>query len=258
MSLSWLINASIGALLLPPLNLILVCALGLWMRRRWPRLGLSLSILALLILTVISTRFGASLFITPLERFNPALTSAKDSGAQAIVVLGVGRISAAPEYAALDIPSAAALQRIHYAAKLQRETSLPLLVSGGQPDGAAESEAAIMARVLRENFSVPVKWVEGASNNTAENAQFSYRMLNPVGVRRVLLVTDALHMQRAKLVFEHMGFEVIAAPTIFVSTARSTPADFLPSAHWLQKSSYAMHEWLGLAWYGLRYRNLAK
>ena len=258
MSLSWLINAAMGALLLPPLNLILLCALGLWLRRRWPRLGVGLSIAALLILTVISTRFGASLFITPLERFNPALTSAKDSGAQAIVVLGVGRISAAPEYAALDIPSAAALQRMHYAAKLQRETSLPLLVSGGQPDGAAESEAAIMARVLRENFSAPVKWVEGASNNTAENAQFSYRMLNPVGVRRVLLVTDALHMQRAKLVFEQMGFEVIAAPTIFVSNTRSTPADFLPGAQWLQKSSYAMHEWLGLAWYGLRYRNLGK
>ena len=258
MSLSWLINAAMGALLLPPLNLILLCALGLWLRRRWPRLGVGLSIAALLILTVISTRFGASLFITPLERFNPALTSAKDSGAQAIVVLGVGRISAAPEYAALDIPSAAALQRMHYAAKLQRETSLPLLVSGGQPDGAAESEAAIMARVLRENFSVPVKWVEGASNNTAENAQFSYRMLNPVGVRRVLLVTDALHMQRAKLVFEQMGFEVIAAPTIFVSNTRSTPADFLPGAQWLHKSSYAMHEWLGLAWYGLRYRHLGK
>lgn len=258
MSLSWLINAAIGALLLPPLNLILLCALGLWLRRRWPRLGIGLLIAALLILTVISTRFGASLFVTPLERLNPALTSAKEPGAQAIVVLGGGRISAAPEYAGQDIPSAAALQRMHYAAKLQRETSLPLLVTGGQPDGAAESEAAIMARVLREDFSVPVKWVEGASNNTAENAQFSYRMLHAVGVRRILLVTDALHMQRAKLVFEQMGFEVIAAPTIFVSNTRSTPADFLPSAHWLQKSSYAMHEWLGLAWYGLRYRNLDK
>lgn len=258
MSLSWLINAAIGALLLPPLNLILLCALGLWLRCRWPRLGVSLSIAALLILTVISTRFGASLFVTPLERLNPALSSAKDTSAQAIVVLGGGRISAAPEYAGQDIPSAAALQRMHYAAKLQRETSLPLLVTAGQPDGAAESEAAIMARVFREDFSVPVKWVEGASNNTAENAQFSYRMLNAVGVRRILLVTDALHMQRAKLVFEKMGFEVIAAPTIFVSNTRSTPADFFPSAHWLQKSSYAMHEWLGLAWYGLRYRNLSE
>ena len=258
MSLSWFINAAIGALLLPPLNLILVCGLGLWMRRRWPRLGLGLSITALLVLTVISTRFGASLFITPLEQLNSPLLSAKDAGAQAIVVLGGGRISAAPEYAGQDIPSSPTLQRIHYAAKLQRETSLPLLVTGGQPDGAVESEAAIMARVLRDDFLVPVKWIEGASNNTAENAQFSYRMLNAVGVHRILLVTDAMHMQRAKLVFEQMGLEVIPAPTIFVTTMRPTLADFLPHAHWLQKSSYAMHEWLGLAWYGLRHRNLAR
>ena len=256
MSLSWLINAAVGALLLPPLNLILVCVMGLWMRRRWPRFGLGLSIAALLILIIISTRFGASLFVTPLEQLNPPLLSAKDAGAQAIVVLGVGRISAAPEYGGQDIPSSYALQRLHYAAKLQRETRLPLLVTGGQPDGAAESEAAIMARVLQDDFSMPVKWIEGASNNTAENAQFSRRLLNAAGVRRILLVTDAMHMQRSKLVFEQMALEVIPAPTIFVTTTRPTLADFLPHAYWLQKSSYAMHEWLGLAWYALRYRNL--
>lgn len=256
MSLSWLINTSLGALLLPPLNLILICALGLCLRRRWPRLGLGLSIAALLILGVISTRLGASLFVTPLEQMNPPLLSAKDTRAQAIVVLGGGRISSAPEYAGQDIPSSPSLQRIHYAAKLQRETGLPLLVTGGQPDGAAESEAAIMARVLRDDFSVPVKWIEGASNNTAENAQFSARILKAGDVQRILLVTDALHMQRAKLVFEKMGLTVIPAPTIFVGATRSTPADFLPQAHWLQKSSYAMHEWLGLAWYELRHRDL--
>ncbi len=256
MSLSWFINSVIGALLLPPLNLICVCALGLWMRRRWPRLGLGLSITALLILTVISTRFGASLVVTPLEQLNPPLLSTKDTGAQAIVVLGGGRISAAPEYDGRDIPSSGALQRMHYAATLQRESGLPLLVSSGQPDGAMESEAEVMARVLREDFSVPVKWIEGASNNTAENAQFSYRILNAAGVRRILLVTDAIHMQRAKRVFEQMGFEVIPAPTIFLSTTRTSAADFLPQAYWLQKSSYALHEWLGQVWYALRHRNL--
>ncbi|RBA24674.1 YdcF family protein [Herminiimonas fonticola] len=256
MSLSWVINAAIGALLLPPLNLILVCGLGLWMRRRWPRFGLGLSITALLVLIVISTRFGASLFVTPLEQSNSPLLSAKDVGAQAIVVLGGSRISRAPEYAGLDIPSSPTLQRLRYAAKLQREIGLPILATGGAPDGAAESEAAIMARVLRDDFSVPVKWIEGASNNTAENAQFSYRILNAAGVHRILLVTDALHMQRAKLVFEQMGLEVIPAPTIFVTAMRPTATDFLPNAHWLQKSSYAMHEWLGLAWYALRHRNL--
>ncbi len=256
MSSGWLINTTIGALLLPPLNLILLCALGLWLRRRWPRVGLALSVAALLVLTLISTRFGAALFFTPLEQMNPPLLSAKAANAQAIVVLGGGRISNALEYGAQDIPSSATLQRVRYAARLQRETGLPLLVSGGQPDGAAESEAAIMARVLREDFSVPVKWIEGASNNTAENAQFSYRILRAASVHRILLVTDAMHMPRAKIVFEQMGLEVVPAATIFVSSMQTTPVDFLPHAHWLQKTSYALHEWLGLAWYYLRHRNL--
>lgn len=256
MSSSWLINAVMGALLLPPLNLILVCGLGLWMRRRWPRLGLGVSIMALIVLALISTRFGASFFIAPLERLNPPLLLPKEANAQAIVVLGGGRISAAPEYGGQDIPSLATLQRIRYAATLQRATALPLLVTGGQPEGAIASEASIMARVLQDDFSVPVKWIEGASNNTAENAQYSFRILHAAGVRRILLVTDALHMQRAKLVFEQMGLEVIPAPTIFISTTRSTPADFLPMS--LHNASYAMHEWLGLAWYRLRHRNLAQ
>lgn len=253
MSVSWMINATISALLLPPLNLILLCALGLWLRRRWPRCGLALSVAALIALAVLSTRMGASLFVDPLEKMNPPLLSAQAAGAQAIVVLGGGRISNAPEYGGQDIPGSIALQRLRYAAKLQRETGLPLLVTGGQPDGAAESEAAGMARVLRDDFSVPVKWQEQMSNNTAENAQFSSRMLRAAGVQRILLVTDAIHMQRAKIAFQQAGLQVVPAATLFTSTARIIPADFLPTS--LHLASYALHEWLGLAWYWLRHRN---
>ncbi|ABR90355.1 Uncharacterized conserved protein [Janthinobacterium sp. Marseille] len=253
MSSAWLFNTVAGALLLPPLNLILLCALGLLLRPRWPRLGLGLSVLALVVLALCSTRFGATLFISPLEKFNPPLQLGDASGAQAIVVLGGGRISNALEYAGQDIPSSPTLHRLRYAATLYRTTHLPVLVSGGQPDGAAVSEAAVMARVLREDFSVPVRWLEQASNNTAENAQLSARMLREAGVKHILLVTDAMHMQRAKQVFTQAGLKVVAAPTIFISNARHTPADFLPSSQWLQQTSYALHEWLGLAWYRWRY-----
>lgn len=257
MSSAWLFNAAAGALLLPPLNLILLCALGLLLRPRWPRVGLTLAILALAALALCSTRFGAALFISPLEKQNPPLQLSEASGAQAIVVLGGGRISNALEYGGQDIPSSPTLHRLRYAATLYRTTHLPLLVSGGQPDGATVSEAAVMARVLREDFAVPVRWQEPASNNTAENAQLSARMLREAGVRRILLVTDAIHMPRAKQVFTQTGLEVVAAPTIFLSNTRSTPADFLPSSQWLQHTSYALHEWLGLAWYRWRHRHLA-
>lgn len=256
MNAGWIINTTLGALLLPPLNLILLCALGLYLRKRMPRLGLLLSTCALIVLALISTRAGVYLFVTPLEKLNPPLLSPKAGDAQAIVVLGGGRISRATEYGARDIPSAATLQRIRYAARLQRQTGLPLLASGGRPDGAEESEAAIMARVLTEDFSVPVKWQEQVSNNTAENARLSSRILRDAGIHRVFLVTDAIHMQRAKVIFEKFGLEVVAAPTIFISAARPTAMDFLPHAQWLSTVSYALHERLGLIWYHLRHRDV--
>lgn len=256
MSIGWIINSTASAILLPPFNLALLCALGLWLRRRRPRGGTLLSIVSLLLLVLLSTRPGATLLIAPLEAWNPPLRPEQASEAQAIVVLGGGRIADAPEYGGQDILSAATLQRVGYAARLHRETGLPILASGGRPDGSEESEAAIIARAL-EAFSVPVKWLEGESDNTAENAQFSARMLRAAGVTRILLVTDALHMQRARRIFRETGLEVAAAPTIFYTAQRWAPDDFLPKAVWLQRSSYAMHEWIGLAWYRLRHRNVA-
>jgi uncharacterized SAM-binding protein YcdF (DUF218 family) len=252
MSAAWIFNAAVSALLLPPLNLILLCALGLWLRRRWPRSGLTLSVAALLMLAFFSTYPGAMLFVAPLEKMNAPLAAGDMAGMQAIVVLGAGRISAAPEYGRQDIPSSIALHRLRYAARLQRETKLPILVSGGQPDGSAVSEAAIMARVLREDFAVPVQWLEEESNNTAENARFSAAILRKAGIQRILLVTDAMHMQRAKLVFRQSGLHVVAAPTIFISAARPTIPDYFPRSQWLQHTYYATHEWLGLAWTCLR------
>jgi uncharacterized SAM-binding protein YcdF (DUF218 family) len=255
MSLSWIVNSTASALLLPPVSLILLCVLGMLLRRRWPRFGMTVLLGTLIITLLLSTRLGALLFITPLEKMNPPLSTAQAQQAQAIVVLGGGRIADAPEYDGQDIPSSTELQRLHYAARLQRQTGLPVLVTGGRPDGSPESEAAIMARTLRNDFSVPVKWLEEESDNTAENAQFSARLLRESGVQKVLLVTDAMHMERSRRIFAMSGLDVVPAPTIFFHPAHWSLDDFLPKTIWLQRSSYAMHEWIGLVWYQLRYRN---
>lgn len=255
MSAGWLFNSVAGALLLPPLNLILLALLGLVLKRRWPRFGPGLSMAALALLAVLSSKAGALLLVAPLESLTPALLAPRDSGAQAIVVLSGGRLSAAPEYGGRDIPNYWTLARLAYAARLQRATGLPLLVTGGAPENdAVESEATLMARTLRDEFAVPVRWLEHESDNTAQNAQFSARMLQADGVHRILLVTDALHMPRAQAIFAHYGLQVVAAPTIFFSHERLTPADFVPQGEGLRRSHYAAHEWLGMLWYRLRYR----
>jgi uncharacterized SAM-binding protein YcdF (DUF218 family) len=167
--------------------------------------------------------------------------------------LGGGQLVDAPEYGDLSVPNAITLIRMRYAAKLYLQTGLPILVTGGAPVGTPQSEAAQMARVLREDFSTPVKWMEEASNDTAQNAQYSARMLQPVGVQRILLVTDAMHMTRAKSIFMRNGFDVVAAPTQFLSSEKISVWDLIPEASALYQASFAMHEWIGLAWYWLRY-----
>ncbi|MDQ7968116.1 MAG: YdcF family protein [Oxalicibacterium faecigallinarum] len=254
MSTSWLINTLLGAVLLPPFNMLLLCGLGMLVRRRWPLFGMTLAVGSLLMLALLSTRPGAMLLAAPLENRHPALPLPYQGDAQAIVVLGGGRLANAPEYGHQDSPSSPTLRRMRYAAALHRGTGLPILVTGGQPDGAKESEAVIMARGLREDFGVPVKWLEGESDNTAENASQSADMLKKENVRRVLLVTDAMHMPRAVKIFERQGLQITPAPTAFYTVTLVLPGDFVPRTGWLVQSSYAMHEWIGILWYRLRYR----
>lgn len=255
MSFSWLVTNSVSALLLPPLNLIVPAAIGFMLRSRWPRVGALLCLGSLAALVIFSTPAGARLLIAPLERLAPPLVSPATSGAQAIVVLGGGRIPDAPEYDGRDMPSLEALGRVRYGARLHRATGLPLMVTGGMPDGATEPEAELMARALREDFAVAVKWVESEANNTAQNAQFSARILKQAGVRHILLVTDAVHMPRAQIIFERQGLQVVPAPTTFMARGSLAFMDFVPSGRGLARSHYGLHEWIGLAWYQLRYRN---
>jgi uncharacterized SAM-binding protein YcdF (DUF218 family) len=255
MSWNFIITNWVSAFFLPPLNLIALCAIGLFLQKRWPRFGMRLSIASLLLLALLSTTVGALFLIEPLEGLTTPLTSARNTSARAIVVLAGGQLQHAPEYGGLNVPNSITLMRLRYAAKLYAQTGLPILVTGGAPTGAAHSEAAQMARVLREDFSTPVKWLEEASENTAQNAQFSARILQPVGVQRILLVTDAMHMARAQRIFARNGFDVVMAPTQFYSYShqRFSPMDLIPEYQQLHRAGYAMHEWIGLAWYWLRY-----
>jgi uncharacterized SAM-binding protein YcdF (DUF218 family) len=100
---------------------------------------------------------------------------------------------------------------------------------------------------------VHVTWREDRSRDTAENAAFSATMLRAAGVRRILLVTDAMHMARASAAFERAGLEVVSAPTMFFSQQPLTLAACLPSAEGLRRSWYAIYELVGLVWYRARY-----
>lgn len=250
MSLPVLISALASSLLLPPVSPVLLCLAGWWLRRRAPRTGLGLMLLGVAVLLVLSTRIGALWVIRPLEAQYPALAS--PGNAQAIVILGSGRVDEAPEYGGSDDATAIGMKRLQYGAYLARQTGLPILVTGGSPDGSPESEASLMARDLQRDFGVPVRWQETRADTTAQNASYSAAMLKADGVERILLVTDSIHMARAMRVFAQTGLQVQAAPTLFFGNARSRPTDILPRAGNLELASYALREWIGQLWYRAR------
>ncbi len=245
-----LFSSLVGAVLLFPLNMVLLGILGLLLRRHRPR-ATWLSWTALALLLVFSTRAGALLLVAPLEMQTPPLTSIPPT-AQAIVVLSGARLSNAPEYGHQDKPGFITLARLQYAARLHRAGGLPILVTGGKPDGSAESEAAVMARSLHDDFGVVTRWQEQASDTTADNARLTAPILRNAGVQVVLLVTDAMHMPRAVRSFRQQGIDVIPAPTVFFSDERLTLNDWLPGGEGLRRSNYALHEWIGALWYALR------
>ena len=247
-------------LLLPPASLLLIALFAAVLRWLWPRwrprlLGVILC-LALSLLTALSLPVVAGALARRLEARFPALpkTGPVPGEAQAIVVLGSGLYYQPPEYVA-DSPTGTVLERLRYAALLAERTGLPLLVTGGSVFARGEAEGQIMRRVLEAEWRVPVRWVESESRNTAENAEHSAELLKAEGIKRVLLVTHALHIPRAMACFEHAGLTPIAAPTRFVSAGQASPSvlDFIPSASALGLSSQALHEYLGLFWYRLRY-----
>jgi len=255
-----LLNAIPRGFILPPANLFLLILVGLLLWRRWPRTGRIVAGTGLALLAILSTNAGASLFVRPLEGLSTPLAAPERAGAQAIVVLAAGRLQDAPEYGGADIPDYVALARLRYAAHLQRRTGLPILVSGGvgaradtdPKKGRPLALGEAMAVALREDFGVPVRWIEGHSRDTFENAAFSAGMLRKDGIRRVLLVTDAMHMPRSRRVFAHAGLEVVEAPTMFFGDQARSSGAFVPSAEGMRRSWYALYELIGLAWYRVR------
>jgi uncharacterized SAM-binding protein YcdF (DUF218 family) len=254
MDFSQIASSAAQIMLMPPTSLLLLILLGYLLRRKWPGVGAATSMLGVLLLLLASTNAGALLLVAPLEAKTAPLTSFKGTGAEAIVVLGAGIIERAPEYEGQDAPDQVALARLHYAAYLQHATGLPILTSGGfAPSSRTDVPmAASMARVLREDFKTPVKWTEERSRTTAENAVHSAAMLKEAGIKRVMLVTHAMHMPRAQEAFARAGIEVVAAPTVFHSRVKWSAWMLLPSASGLSRSYYASHEWVGLAWYRMK------
>ena len=245
----------LAALLLPPLGPLVLVALGLLLLGRRPRLGRIVAWSGLAVGVAMITPATVGKLIDGLEDI-PVVDPVRLADAGAIVILSGGLRDYAPEYGGPTV-NRVTLERVRYGARLARQSGLPVLVSGGTPSRQAGAlgpgEAQLMKRVLEEDFRVPVRWVEGRSLDTRQNADFSAPMLREAGVGKVVLVTHAAHMHRAMEAFEQAGIAVIPAPTAFLG-GRGRNDNLLPSLPAINSAyagGYAAHEWAGILAYRL-------
>jgi uncharacterized SAM-binding protein YcdF (DUF218 family) len=98
-------------------------------------------------------------------------------------------------------------ERVAAAAALYHAGAARLVVAtGGITEGAPRAEADAIAEALSA-AGVPDVLVEREARSTAENAAFTARLLAPLGVRTVWIVTQPFHGRRAALLFRRAGLE---------------------------------------------------
>ena len=173
-----------------------------------------------------------------LEREFPVMKAEDAPKADAIMVLGGGMGSNTNAYPYSEMWTSA--DRAWHGARLYRAgkaprvfvtcaADIPLLMDLGVPRSAIDSESP--------------------ARNTEEEAKF----IASTGVKRLLLVTSAWHMRRAKLMFEKYakGIEIIPAATDYEALVRCNWSagfdwsDLLPNAEMIFLNSYMIHEIIG-------------
>ncbi|WP_010487257.1 YdcF family protein [Pseudomonas sp. S9] len=246
----------IKQLCMPPGVLFILLILSWWLRKRAPRIAACCFFCGAGGLWVMSLPVTVEWAARQIET-EPALSTEQVAQlaqlADAIVVLGAGRDQGDAAWTE-DQPSALAIERLRYAARLARASGLPVLISGGLHFGKPPSEAAIMADVLDEDFSVATRWQESQSRTTWENAQFSREILAAEKINRVVVVTQAFHMARARWSFQQQGFAVVPAPVGSLAKLDARPdAGWLPDGKAFMQSTWLINEAIGHMAYRLFY-----
>jgi len=234
-------NYALSSLLLPPTSLVALAIIGAFAMKRRRALGLVLVVASQLLLLALSMPVVANSLVGSLEP--PPVSIGELKGAQAIVVLGGGRNLGSPEWGGETV-NEYTLRRARYGAKLARETALPVYVSGGKPTGGQLAEGTLLRELIAREFNQPVKWVDAAAATTREQALIAAQDLKPHQINRVVLVTDAVHMPRAKRAFELAGLAVVAASTGYTAQRPFASYQLIPNPTALRESHIALREWI--------------
>jgi uncharacterized SAM-binding protein YcdF (DUF218 family) len=225
-----------------------------WRRRRWGLRLLYAGVGGFVLLAVLPVDRW---MIAPLENRFPQVTS-PPAHVDGIIVLG-GAVD--PQRTAdhgIPALSWAAERMTTFAGLARRYPDAKLVFTGGSVElkSGIPTEAEV-ARTLFTELGVDQKRMiyEDTSRTTFENAENSYRLVNPKPGEVWILVTSANHMPRSVGVFRHVGWKVLPWPVAFKTPYSQSIAVLGYFVTHLAIVDLAFHEWAGAAVYYLTGRS---
>lgn len=176
-----------------------------------------------------------------------------DSNVHWVVVLG-GGVAENLEIPASDALSAPSLRRVLEGVRLYRNLPEAKIILSGA--GRAKPEYTVAVRFAEFTDWMPVpkthRILEADSMNTADEARLIKPLVNDAPF---YLVTSAVHMPRAMMLFEKQGLHPIAAPSDYLlieQEERDVWQSFLPRVGHFVHFNVAWHEYLGVLWGRMR------
>lgn len=211
----------------------------------------SLLLVPLFLLIFFSSSWGSQLLIKPLEEQflvnNRPITS--DCF---VMVLGSSHDDAVAGPALQQLSNTAIARLLEGIRQLKLGSNCKLVVSGwsnGETNGLAHADVvAAAAQELGISSETIIRFP--FAKDTIDEAQF---LLMEVGDTPFRLVTSAAHMPRAMAIFQHLGLSPDAAPTDHLVRKSRW---WRLTANNLLISQKAIHEYVGMLWFKLKYELL--
>jgi uncharacterized SAM-binding protein YcdF (DUF218 family) len=245
-----------------PLQFALLAAvvgLVLSYSRRWRRTGQVLLTMAVIVLLLTSNKWFSGRLIAPLESRFPAIGEFQPGDAlpasltacQYVVVLGGGHQDTY-DRPALTRLSSSARARLGEGIRLLRLLPTARLVVSGPADNGGIAHARVLAdaAVSLGVDRARILMIDDAHDTEQEAA----RLHDLLGNDSFVLITTAWHLPRAEALCAAQGLHALPCPTdyLYCVPLHWHRSDFTWDVESLERSTAAVHEYLGLWWSRLR------
>jgi len=233
--------------ILPPGIFIVLLLVGAIFLRK--RLKIFLFSMAAL-LYIFSIGPTKDLLLKPLENAYkiPPVNSVKNY--EAYVVLGGGVYDNVPDIDGKGFPGEDGLPRIVCAFRLFQLHKKPIIYSGGNI-GNRQPEAEVAKRLLL-SLGVDANYIlsEGKSKDTFENARYVKEIAEKHKITKIVLITNAYHMKRSKMLFDKHFKEILPFPAGYkTSDIKYDIYSYMPNALNILAIYTATKEYLGILFY---------